>query len=76
MLHRHFIYLNGGKPNNEDDNAVFGFPTIQASNDCKMTFWYHMLGRQIGELNIYTRTEVITCMHVALHVLIKGAFVF
>jgi len=53
----HFIYLDGGKPNNEGDNAVFAFPTIQASTTCRMTFWYHMVGRQIGALNIYTRTQ-------------------
>ena len=52
--------MSSSTPRVEGDNAVFAFPVIQATitGKCKMRFHYHMIGRHVGALNIYKRTEV------------------
>nr|XP_039272221.1 MAM and LDL-receptor class A domain-containing protein 2-like [Styela clava] len=57
----YFLYMNAARPNYPDDTAVFTFPPIQATVTlpyCVMTFYYHMIGRHVGELTFYKRTRV------------------
>lgn len=49
----YYVYVEASSGSNFD-LATFVSPTIkQASSICKMTFWYHMYGTNIGELNVY-----------------------
>lgn len=53
--------MNAARPNYPGDTAVFTFPPIQATITvpyCVMRFFFHMIGRHVGELNVYKRTQV------------------
>ena len=48
----------------ENETALLGSPTIAATqtnyyagSSCKVRFWYHMYGKHIGTLTVYTATQ-------------------
>ncbi len=57
--------MEASSPRKPNDTAVLGTRTIlgtgtrvrRAAGDCRMRFFYHMLGSHIGSLNIYTATN-------------------
>ncbi|XP_028393835.1 LOW QUALITY PROTEIN: meprin A subunit beta-like [Dendronephthya gigantea] len=52
----HFFYIEASSPRQPDDNALLESPEYPATdnNQC-FAFYYHMLGKHIGELNVYTK---------------------
>lgn len=52
----HFLYVEAsGRGNNE--RAVMYSPFYQSLDQLCLGFYYHMYGRQIGTLNVYTKTR-------------------
>eukprot|EP00794_Sanderia_malayensis_P017044 gene17044-18759_t len=63
--HGKYIFMEASSPRKPNDTAILGTRTIigsgtrvkRAAGDCRMRFFYHMLGSHIGSLNIYTATN-------------------
>ncbi|VDI60591.1 Hypothetical predicted protein [Mytilus galloprovincialis] len=57
----HYIYLNGrGSDIKEGMQSNLTSATIRHGVDVCFTFWYHMFGKDIGRLNVYTKSKKIT----------------
>lgn len=58
MLVGHFLYVEAsGRGNNE--RAVMYSPFYQSLDQLCLGFYYHMYGRQIGTLNVYTKVGLV-----------------
>ena len=67
----YYIYIEAS-PRKKGDNAILYTPTIDRSGPrCEMSFWYHMMGKNIGSLNIWmmsngVRTDVSDMLYLYL----------
>ena len=54
----HYIYLETSfKPQNSKARIISPTFTVKSGSKCDFRFFYHMLGKDIGSLNIYLRTS-------------------
>lgn len=56
-----YTYIEASSPRKPGEKARLlsrNFDTMTANDKCYMTFYYHMLGRDMGTLTVYTRTEI------------------
>lgn len=51
------MYIEASSPRKKGDNAMIGSAVFTPTSTCKVRFFYHMYGRHIGTLNVYTRTN-------------------
>ena len=53
----YYMYIEASSPRKKGDNAMIGSAVFTPTSTCKVRFFYHMYGRHIGTLNVYTRTN-------------------
>ena len=51
------MYIEASSPRKKGDNAMLGSAVFTSTSTCQVRFFYHMYGRHIGTLNVYTRTS-------------------
>lgn len=54
----YYMYIEASSPRKKGDNAMIGSAVFTPTSTCKVRFFYHMYGRHIGTLNVYTRTNI------------------
>jgi len=53
----HYVYVEGSSPRVKGDAAWMESPWfINPTDNCQFSFWVHMMGSDIGELNVYVIT--------------------
>ena len=53
----HYVYVEGSYPRVKGDAAWMMSPWfVNPTYNCQFSFWVHMMGRNIGELNVYVIT--------------------
>ena len=57
------MYIESSSPRKKGDNAMIGSAVFTPTSTCKVRFFYHMYGRHIGTLNVYTRTSTTGSMN-------------
>ncbi|XP_067933319.1 MAM and LDL-receptor class A domain-containing protein 1-like [Watersipora subatra] len=50
-----YLYLETSSPRVSGDNALYVSTSLSATNGSCLSFWYHMNGSNIGQLNLYLR---------------------
>ena len=50
------MYIETSSPRTKWDTARLVSPKYYGKASCKLEFWYHMKGRDIGRLNVYIRS--------------------
>ena len=53
----YYMYIEASSPRKKGDNAMIGSAVFTSTSTCKVRFFYHMYGRDIGTLNVYIRTN-------------------
>ena len=52
----YYMYIEASDPRIEGDMAIFSSPWLRTSDwydyNCNLTFWYHMKGAHIGQLDV------------------------
>lgn len=56
------MYIESSSPRKKGDNAMIGSAVFKPTSTCQLRFFYHMFGRHIGTLNVYTRTSTTGSM--------------
>ncbi|XP_077978778.1 scavenger receptor cysteine-rich domain-containing protein DMBT1-like [Glandiceps talaboti] len=53
----HYIYIETSYPRKEDEDArlISNYINPSESDDCTLSFYYHMYGNALGSLNIYSK---------------------
>lgn len=59
----YYMYIEASSPRKKGDNAMIGSAVFTPTSTCKVRFFYHMYGRHIGTLNVYTRTSTTGSMN-------------
>lgn len=53
-----YIYIEASRPRKPNDNAKLSFTSAGSGRFC-MTFYYHMYGKHIGTLKVYSGSRTI-----------------
>ena len=53
----YYMFIEASSPRKQGDNAMIGSAVFTPTSTCQVRFFYHMYGRHIGTLNVYTRTS-------------------
>ncbi len=53
----HYLYAEASSPAEEDDTAVLESREFQPVSIRCLSFWYHMLGEDMGSLEVFLRDE-------------------